>query len=47
LARPSAGREKRGRRQAPPDFDALAEAYGHDDVAQILDEWLDDRPGDT
>ena len=25
----------------------LAEAYGHDDVAQILDEWLDDRPGAT
>ena len=25
----------------------LAEGYGHDDVAQILDEWLDDRPGAT
>jgi hypothetical protein len=25
----------------------LAEAYGHDDVAQILDEWLDDRPDAT
>jgi hypothetical protein len=25
----------------------LAEAYGHDDVAQILDEWLNDRPDDT
>ena len=23
----------------------LTEAYGHDDVAQILHEWLDDRPG--
>jgi hypothetical protein len=25
----------------------LAEAHGHDDVAQILDAWLNDRPGDT
>jgi hypothetical protein len=25
----------------------LAEAHGHDDVVQILDAWLNDRPGDT
>ena len=25
----------------------LAEAHGHDDVAQILDAWLNDRPRDT
>ena len=25
----------------------LTEAYGHDDVAQILHEWLHDRPGAT
>jgi hypothetical protein len=24
----------------------LAEAYGHDDVAQVLDEWLENGPRD-
>jgi hypothetical protein len=38
------GPARHGAARAPAE---LTEAHGHDDVAQLLDEWPDDRPGDT